>query len=83
MHVKDINTMDDKKKFLYRRVGNPLDPTYNYQNNEHSTIDGNKPANRHKVLSRREFHPNSTVGIDGAQPKVLGIVYKHMADEKM
>ena len=28
MHVKDINQMDNKKKFLYKRTVDPLNPTY-------------------------------------------------------
>ena len=28
MHVKDINLMDNKKKFLYKRTVDPLNPTY-------------------------------------------------------
>ena len=31
MHVKDINLMDNKKKFLYKRTVDPLNPTYKLQ----------------------------------------------------
>lgn len=51
MHVKDINLMDNKKKYLYRRTVDPLNPTYvlpNVNDNENynriiGPIDGQKP----------------------------------------
>ena len=37
MFVKDINQMDDKKKFMYRRIVNPLNPTYMLPNVQNET----------------------------------------------
>ena len=43
LEVKDINSMDNNKRFLYKRVVDPLNPTY-------LVPDVNSDSSRTKVL---------------------------------
>lgn len=85
MQVQDINTMDNKKKNLYKREVDPLNPTYMlpevsmHQARLIGPID-NQQKNRR--LSRRQTtYDNNTLDILGAQPKHHGSVMKLESQE--
>lgn len=71
MHVKDINLMDNKKKFLYRREVNPLEPRYKLPSysqapsREIGPIEANRPKKHHENHHTDNL-TNSTEGIKGA-----------------
>ena len=84
LHVKDINSMDNKRKFLYQRQGNPLNPSYKLPSleNDQQKVIGPIEANSPKPLNsnqRQNSSANTTLDIQGAQPKKLGAVPKHLA----
>ena len=86
LEVKDINSMDNNKRFLYKRVVDPLNPTYlvpDVNSDSSKTkvlgpIDGQRPAQRHKDINDSNRH-NTTVDIPGASPKVRGLHF-HQPD---
>ena len=73
MEVKDINCMNNNKRFLYKRVVDPLNPTYLVPEvNPDSSrmkvlgpIDGQRPAQRIKNSNDSNRH-NTTIDIPGA-----------------
>ena len=78
--------MDSKKKFLYKRQVDPLNPTYMMPSTELSIglmigpIDGQRPQVR--IKQRQESLLNLTSDIEGAQPKALGAVSKHVSKQR-
>ena len=82
LHVKDINKMDSRNKYLYKRQVDPLNPLYVlpsvnlHTNRVIGPIEGQR--SRNYLRPRFVSQLNTTRDIEGAQPRWLGSGPKHL-----